>query len=147
MRSSLLAKLLFSLNNVPIIGSMNWRFRSLIVFQMIMRGGVSTDDAIPLALTQEMHEVGNRSHHYQAFMSLVHHFPKWETPRAVYGKIKIPTLLIYGEHDWSQPKEREANHKLIPDAKMVIVSNANHFLSLDAPEDVIQLILSFKDEL
>ena len=38
LRSSWVAKLLFSLNNIPIIGSTNWRFRSLIVFRMIMEG-------------------------------------------------------------------------------------------------------------
>ncbi len=61
----------------------------------------------------------------------------------------MPVLLLYGEHDWSRPEEREANQRAIPGAQMAIVKDAGHFLSLDAPEAVIQHILnfsSFKEE-
>lgn len=145
MRSSLLAKLLFSLNNVPLIGSTNWRFRSLLVFRKIMQGGVYHPDAIPLALLHGMHEVGNRPHHHRAFMSLVRHFPEWEKVRADYGKIEIPVLLVYGDHDWSKSVEREANQKAIRGAEMTLVTNAGHFLSLDAPDEAIQLLLGFSE--
>ena len=143
MRSSWIAKLLFSLNNIPIIGSTNWRFRSLIVFRMIMQGGVCRRDALPSALLWETNAVGNRPHHYRAFMSLVRHFPEWEKVRAEYGKIDIPVLLVYGDHDWSRPVEREANQGAIPNAEMAIVLNAGHFLSLDAPDEATRLILGF----
>ncbi len=86
LRSSWLAKLLFSLNNVPIIGSTNWRLRTLLAFRTIMQGGVYHHDAIPPALLREMNAVGNRPHHYRAFMSLARHFLSgrkcgWSTPR------------------------------------------------------------------
>jgi len=143
MRGSPVAKLLFSLNNVPILGSTFWRLRQYPVFKLIMEGGVVHKDSLPPALLREMNEVGNRPYHYLAFMSLVRHWAGWEDARADYGKITVPVLLIYGEHDWSHPEERETNQRAIPGAQMIIVKDAGHFLSLDAPEAVLQHILNF----
>ncbi len=143
MRGSPVAKLLFSLNNVPILGSTFWRLRQYPVFKLIMEGGVVYKDSLPPALLREMNEVGNRPHHYLAFMSLVRHWAGWEDARADYGKIAVPVMLVYGERDWSRPDEREANHRAIPGAQMTIVKDAGHFLSLDAPDALIQHILNF----
>lgn len=142
-RSSAIANLLFGLNNVPILGSTFMRFRQYPIFQKVMEGGVSHGEALPLALLREMNDVGNRPHHYQAFMSLVAHWAQWEKARAEYAKIDIPVLLVYGEQDWSRPDEREANRKIIPRSQMKTVSGASHFLSLDAPEEFTQIILNF----
>jgi len=142
-RSSAIANLLFGLNNVPILGSTFVRLRQYPVFRQIMEGGVSHADALPPSLLREMYEVGNRPHHYQAFMSLVAHWADWEKARAEYPKINVPVLLVYGDHDWSRAEEREADRQAIPGAQMTVVEGAGHFLSLDAPEPLIQLTLSF----
>ena len=142
-RSSGVANLVSSLSNVPVIGGVVMRFRQYGVFKKIMEGGVVHKDALPPALVREMNEVGNRPHHYRAQMSLVRHWAGWEDARADYAKITVPVLLIYGEHDWSRPGEREANRRAIPRATMTILKDGGHFLSLDAPEAVIQLILRF----
>ena len=140
-RSSAIANVLFGLNNVPLVGSTFTRFRQYSVFRKVMEGGVDRKDALPPALLREMYEVGNRPGHYRAFMSLVAHWAEWEKPRAEYNKIDVPVLLVYGDHDWSRPEEREANQRAIPRAKMTIVKDAGHFLALDAPEALAQLIL------
>lgn len=142
-RSSAIANLLFGLNNVPILGSTFMRFRQYPVFRKVMEGGVDRKDALPPALLREMYEVGNRPHHYQAFMSLVAHWADWEKVRAEYNQIDAPVLLVYGDHDWSRPVEREANHHAIPGAEITIVKDAGHFLALDAPEALTQLIRDF----
>lgn len=142
-RSSAIANLIFGLNDVPILGSTFVRLRQYPVFQKVMEGGVAHKNALPPALLHEMYSVGNRPHHYQAFMSLVAHWADWEKARAEYPKIDVPVLLVYGDHDWSRQEEREANHRAIPGAQMTIVKDAGHFLALDAPEALTQLIRDF----
>ncbi len=142
-RSSAIANVLFGLNNVPLVGSTFTRFRQYPVFRKVMEGGVSHADALPPELLREMYEVGNRPHHYQAFMSLVAHWAEWEKSRPEYNRIDVPVLLVYGDHDWSHPEEREANQRAIPGAQMTIVKDAGHFLALDAPEALTQLIRHF----
>lgn len=142
-RSSAIANVVFGLNDVPLIGSTVTRLRQYPVFRRVMEGGVDRKDALPPALVREMYEVGNRPHHYQAFMSLVAHWADWEKARAEYPNIDVPVLLIYGDHDWSSQDEREGNHRIIPASQTKTVNGAGHFLSVDAPEPLIQLILSF----
>ena len=142
-RSSGLANLVFGLNNVPVVGGTVTRFRQYSVFKRIMEGGVFHKDALPQALLREMYEVGNRPYHYRAFISLVAHWAEWEKARPEYNQIDVPVLLVYGDHDWSRPEEREANQQAIPGAKMTIVKDAGHFLALDAPEALTQLIRDF----
>jgi pimeloyl-ACP methyl ester carboxylesterase len=56
-------------------------------------------------------------------------------------------LLLYGEHDWSRPEERTETARRIPSAATHTVESAGHFLSFDAPEDVIPRVMEFVDRL
>lgn len=142
-RSSVIANLIFGLNDFPLVGSTVQRLRQYQIFRKVIEGGVSRKGALPPALLREMYEVGNRPGHYKAFMSLVAHWPEWEKARAEYNQIDIPVLLVYGDHDWSRPDEREANQQAIPGAQMTITQGAGHFLALDAPEALAQLVRDF----
>ena len=136
-RSSAIARVLFSVSNLPILGATFWRLRSFPIFLNVMRGGVVDSKRLPQELMREMNQVGNRHGHYQAFMSLIKHFPKWEVVRNDYANIKIPVLLIYGVHDWSKVKEREEEQALISNVEMKIIANAGHFSSLDESGEVV----------
>ncbi len=52
-RSSLIAKVLFGLNNVPLLGATFWRLRSYPAFVLIMRGGVHDNASLPRDLLRE----------------------------------------------------------------------------------------------
>lgn len=142
-RSSGIANLIFGLNDFPLVGSTVQRLRQYRIFQKVMKGGVARKGALPPTLLREMYEVGNRPGHYRAFMSLVSYWPEWEKARAEYNQIDVPVLLVYGDHDWSHPDEREANRRAIHGAQMTVVKDAGHFLALDAPEALIQLVRDF----
>jgi pimeloyl-ACP methyl ester carboxylesterase len=145
-RSSPLANVILGASRIPLLGGTVMRLRNPFVEGRILRGGVHREDAIPPAFAREVYAVGNRRGHYQAFMSLVQHWPEWQAARSEYRTIDCPVLLLYGEHDWSRPDEREANRRDIPGAKLRIVPNAGHFLSLDAPDEVIRHVVEFEAE-
>jgi pimeloyl-ACP methyl ester carboxylesterase len=73
--------------------------------------------------------------------------PLWRKAHEVYGRIRVPVLLVYGDRDWSRPAERQATLREIPGARLVTVANAGHFLPLDQPEAVIQQIRTFARDL
>jgi pimeloyl-ACP methyl ester carboxylesterase len=98
---------------------------------------------MPVALAREMYRVGNRRGHYRAFMSLLRNRRSWEAARAEYRQIDRPTLLLYGEHDWSRDAERAAEARAIPGAELRVVADAGHFLSLDAPEELVAAVFSW----
>jgi pimeloyl-ACP methyl ester carboxylesterase len=142
-RGSVLSRLVFSVNDVPVLGGTVARLRSYPVVKAVFEGGLHRLDSLPGPLAREMYRVGNRRGHYQAFMSLVHHWPTWEAVRERYGDIDCPVLLLYGDHDWSRPDERAETARRIPGAEVRTVENAGHFLSFDAPQDMIEHVVEF----
>lgn len=145
-RGSVISRMIFGITGLPIIGGMVWRLRWKGAFATIIKGSVHDDTSLPPDLVHEMHVVGNRPRHYEAFMSLVAHFPTWETLRDRYPDIGVPVLLVYGEHDWSHVWEREANLRLIPGAEMMTVPGAGHLLSIDKPEGTLEAVRRFAKE-
>ena len=142
-RASALARLLFSVNDVPVLGGTVTRLRQYPLVKAVLEGGLHRLESLPGPLAREMYQVGNRPGHYQAFMSLVHHWPTWEAVRERYRDIACPVLLLYGDHDWSRPDERAETARLIPGAEVRTVKNAGHFLSMDAPAETIEQVVEF----
>jgi pimeloyl-ACP methyl ester carboxylesterase len=143
-RSSLLANVILGASRIPILGGTVMRLRNPFVESRILHGGVCREGALPPAFAREVYQVGNRPGHYQAFMSLVRHWPAWQAARSEYQTIDCPVLLLYGEHDWSRPDEREANRRDVPGAQHRVIENAGHFLTLDAPDQLILSVLQFE---
>ncbi|MCG8380046.1 MAG: alpha/beta hydrolase [Proteobacteria bacterium] len=142
-RGSWVGRILFYMNNIPVFGATNWRLRFYPAFLHIMQGGVANKNVLPTDLMHEIDRVGNRPNQYRAFMSLIRNFPLWEKAKHEYSKIKTPVLLIYGENDWSTIEERLETKSKIPLAEFKTVPDSGHFLSLEEPSWLIELIIKF----
>jgi len=67
-----------------------------------------------------------------------------EDIRHVAEKIKIPTLLIYGQDDkMTPPKFGMIYHEAITGSTLELVGSAGHFVQFDQPEIVAKLIKDF----
>jgi pimeloyl-ACP methyl ester carboxylesterase len=61
-----------------------------------------------------------------------------------YGEIHTPTLVLWGEQDgWLPPQFGRRLAGAIPDAQLVNVPNAGHFLPEDQPRTVVQALAPF----
>ena len=105
--------------------------------------GVVDPNSISPALMAEMYRVGDRPWHYRAFISLMRNAESWEAAQNEYGRIGVPVLLIYGDRDWSRPAERERTRALIPGATMKTIAGGGHFLPLDRPQELSEMIIGF----
>lgn len=141
--SSLMARLILGPAGVPILGATLMRLRNRFVSDTIMAGGVASADALSPELRAELYEVGERRGHYQGFLSLLSHEQRWAEARNLYPQIKVPTLLIYGEQDWAPVAQRERTGRLIPDVVVRTVGDGGHFLTLDRPTQLTDLIVGF----
>ena len=142
-RANAVAKVIYTLSAVPVVGETVMRLRNAPVLRKVLEGGVVTPSALPAAFSDEVIRVGDRPGHWQAFLNLIRHLPLWREVHVAYGRIRVPVLLVYGDHDWSRAHEREATLQAIPGARMVTVENGGHFLPLDRPEAVVEQIRSF----
>ncbi len=60
------------------------------------------------------------------------------------ARLTVPTLLIYGRHDRAVPlADGQKYQRLIKGAKLEVIEDAEHFVHLDKPEAVRQLIEEF----
>ena len=128
---------------VPFVGETVNRLRNFLIVSAVFRGGVADANAIPPALMKEMYEVGSRPGHYRAFISLLRNAASWEAAAKDYGRIAIPVLLIWGDRDWATPEEREHDRSLIPGVEMTTLEGGGHFLPLDRPKELLELIVRF----
>jgi pimeloyl-ACP methyl ester carboxylesterase len=146
-RANAVAKVLFTLATIPVLGDTVMRLRNPLVEGKILEGGVASVAALPPAFRKETYRTGERPGHYRAFLNLIRHMPLWRQTRQAYGRIRVPVLLVYGDRDWSREPERQATLRGIPGAALAMVGNGGHFLPLDQPNAVIQLIRDFARKL
>ena len=145
-RSSIFGWLVNYTALLPVVGETVMRLRTSFINGAVLRGGVADPNSIPAALAKEIGLVGNRPGHYRAFLNLLRNAETWETATKDYGRIEVPVLLVWGEQDWARPPEREHDRTLIPNAQMTTLQHGGHFLSLDRPAELNQLIVRFAAE-
>ena len=144
-RSSFLGWMITVTSETPLIGGTVMRLRNFVIMKAVLQGGVVNPDSIRPALMKEMYFVGNRRGHYRGFISLLRHAASWEEATREYRNISIPVSLIWGDKDWSRPDEREHDRRLIPGVQVVTVKNGGHFLPLDRPQELQELIMRLAD--
>lgn len=140
-RSSRLANVILGLTGVPLLGEIIMRAGPYPIARRILEGGVYRKEAFPPGLLRELHAAGKRPGHPRAFARLVRNWGSWARSRAEYRNIDRPVLLLYGDHDWSRAEEREADLRSIPGARMRVVEHAGHFLTLDAPGELVRAVV------
>ena len=141
--SSLPAQIMFTATDIPFIGETFVRLRNPIVERMLFEGGVADTKSLDDGLFNEFSSVGNRPGHYRAFIALLREQHHWQEARKNYPNIKVPVLLIFGDQDWASEDDRKKTRDLIPGVKMETVKDGGHFLSLDKPNVLAQLIIAF----
>ena len=93
-----------------------------------------------IELVDQLYQSGQRPGHGRALRSLSRGWHSWISARDRYPAIQIPVTLAYGDHDWSNHDERDANRRAIPAVRTTTIHNCGHFSSLDKPAHVTALI-------
>ncbi len=142
-RANMVAAFIFTLARVPVVGEAVMRLRNAFLETRILHGGVADPDALTPTLASLIYASGLRHGHYRAFLSLIRHAHLWDEAQTRYAEIDLPVLVVYGEEDWSSTKERRRTVRSIPGARVEEVKDGGHFLSLDQPKKLAELIERF----
>ncbi|HZN91576.1 MAG TPA: alpha/beta fold hydrolase [Myxococcales bacterium] len=139
-RSSGLANVLFTAMLWPGVGSVVARAGTRGVMERIMAGGLHDSEKLPPDLVDALMESGTLPGHARAFRSLCLQWRSWIEARAAYPSIRVPVTLVYGEHDWSRPEDRDANARDIPGARREALASCGHFSWLEATQRAARII-------
>jgi pimeloyl-ACP methyl ester carboxylesterase len=75
--------------------------------------------------------------------------PPGRAPRLTYAlepelaRIRCPTLIVWGDHDFCSPSWGERLCQSIPQAQLKVIPQAGHLVWLDAPQQVGDLLRTF----
>ena len=139
-RSSLLARVLVSGILVPGVGPVVAGVEPKAVFQKILQGGLVDKSALREDYVDELLQVGRRPGYPTVARGVYQALPSLIAARSRYPEVKAPVHFVYGEKDWSRVSDREANKKLLPTADFTQVAEAGHFIALERPDVLADLL-------
>lgn len=119
------------------------RLRNNYAERKILEGGVANPSSLSDSLVKQLVNTGNCEEYHRGFLNLLRRQRHWQEARINYKKISLPVLLIYGDQDWAPKHEREKTQNLIPNVNTIEVKDRGHFLTLDKPEELAQVIIAF----
>ncbi|MET8981446.1 alpha/beta hydrolase [Streptomyces sp. NPDC004539] len=139
-RSSLLARVVVGAVLAPGVGPTVATVEPKPALRRILRGGLSDKSALREDYVDELLRVGGRPGYPTVARAVYQSLPSLIAARSRYPEVKAPVHLVYGEKDWSRPSDREANKRLLPAADFVQVPDAGHFIALERPDVVADLL-------
>lgn len=139
-RSSLLARLVITGVLLPGVGPVIAGVEPRPALTKILQGGLGDKAALRDDYVDELLQVGSRPGYPTVARAVYQSLPSLIAARSRYSEVKAPIHLVYGEHDWSRPSDRLANKDLLPAADFTQVPGAGHFIALERPEVLADLL-------
>ncbi|WP_215452699.1 alpha/beta fold hydrolase [Streptomyces sp. ATCC 21386] len=139
-RSSLLARVVVGGVLTPGVGPLIAGVEPRAALGRILRGGLGDRSALREDYVDELLRVGRRPGYPAVARGVYQALPSLIAARARYPEVKAPVHLVYGEKDWSRPSDREADRRLLPNADLTEVPEAGHFIALERPDVLADLL-------
>ncbi|MFF0002827.1 alpha/beta fold hydrolase [Streptomyces tibetensis] len=139
-RSSLLARVVVSGVLTPGVGPVIAGVEPKPALRKILQGGLGDKSALREDYVDELLKVGGRTGYPAVARAVYQNLPSLIAARSRYPEVKAPVHLVYGEKDWSRPSDREADRQLLPAADFTQVPKAGHFIALERPDVLADLL-------
>ena len=139
-RSSAIGNIVFTTMLLPLIGPVVAQAGTKGVLRRVLDGGLYDPRHPTPQLVDQLYQSGRRPGHGRALRSLSRNWHSWISARDRYPAIQIPVTLAYGDHDWSNHDERDANRRAIPAVRATMIRDCGHFSCLENPAHITALI-------
>ena len=140
-RANLLASVIIKSVRAPVIGPTFAGMESKASLAGILGGGFHDPRRLPPDLLDDLVKGGTRPGYAKVARAVYRGLPSYVAARSYYARIGAPVTLVYGDHDWSRPAEREANQALIKGAKVITLKDSGHIASLEQPEEFARILI------
>ena len=140
-RASLFARLVAGSIEAPVVGPMVARLENRHILGGVLRGGLQDTRHLPDHYLDELGRVGRRPGYPMVARAILRNLDSLIAARDRYARINVPVTLVYGDHDWSRPSDREASIESVPGADHIVLRDTGHFASLEAPDQVARILL------
>ncbi|MFF5985077.1 alpha/beta fold hydrolase [Streptomyces olindensis] len=139
-RSSLLARVVVGGVLAPGVGPVIAGVEPRPALRRILQGGLGDRSALREDYVDELLRVGRHPGYPTVARAVYRNLPGLIAARSRYPEVKAPVHLVYGERDWSRPSDRRANKELLPAADFTQIPEAGHFIALERPDVLADLL-------
>jgi pimeloyl-ACP methyl ester carboxylesterase len=140
-RANLLASILIKCVRAPLIGQIFATMESRATLAGILKGGFHDPRFLPSDFVDELLKSGKRPGYPDVARAIYKALPSYVAARSYYARIEVPVTLVYGDHDWSRPAERETNRARLEHAKIIVLKDSCHIASLERPKEVARILI------
>ena len=140
-RASLFARLVAGSIEAPVVGPMVARLENRHILGGVLRGGLRDPRHLPDHYLDELGRVGRRPGYPVVARAILRNLDSLIAARDRYARINVPVTLVYGDHDWSRPSDRQASIESVAGADHIVLRDTGHFASLEAPHQVARILL------
>jgi pimeloyl-ACP methyl ester carboxylesterase len=106
----------------------------------VLRGGFADHHSLPEDLLAELRRSGRRPGYPAVNRAIMRSLNGFVRARSRYAQVTAPVTLVYTDHDWSHPKEREDVARRLTNAETITVPGAGHFSALERPTEMVRII-------
>jgi pimeloyl-ACP methyl ester carboxylesterase len=139
-RASIFTRVVAGSIEAPVIGPIVARLENKQIIRGVMRGGLQDPRHLPDHYLDELRRVGRRPGYPAVARAILRSLDSLIAARERYGRIDVPVTLVYGDHDWSRPSDRQANIDSVPGARHILLRDTGHFTALEAPHEVARVL-------
>ncbi len=139
-RGNFIANFMMWNYSIPINGAIFAALENRFFLSLVMNGGVTNIKKIPTWLMKLFDQTGHRPGYGYLGRNILKNWRSWAKAPVNYQQISSPVTLVYGENDWSTKEERSRTLNKVPNAKFETIANSGHFLSVDNPNALKQIV-------
>lgn len=139
-RGNFIANFMLWNYSLPIHGAIFSAFENSVFLGLVMNGGVTNIKKLPGWLVKLFNKTGHKPGYQYLGRNVLSNWRSWAKAPENYSQIKTPVTLIYGEHDWSRDDERARTLNKVLNAKFETIAKSGHFLSVDNPAVLQQVV-------
>src|ERR1700736_1735899 len=140
-RGNMLARLIISSVRMPGLGPVFARLESRPIMKGVLRGGFVDKSRLPDDFIAELRRSGSRHGYPRVGRAIYRSLKGFTKSRDRYREVQVPVTLVYGEHDWSRPAERDQVARLLTDVEWVALPDTGHFSALERPAEMARILL------
>jgi pimeloyl-ACP methyl ester carboxylesterase len=140
-RGNLFARFIVSSIRVPGLGPVFSAMENRLIMKGVMQGGVVDNASLPDDFIAELRRSGRRSGYSRVARAVYRSLKGFERARDRYRDVAVPVTLVYSEHDWARPAEREHVAALLSQVDRITLPGIGHFSALERPNEVARILM------
>jgi pimeloyl-ACP methyl ester carboxylesterase len=141
-RGNLFARFIISSVRMPGLGPVFAAMENRMIMKGIMRGGVVDNATLPDDFIVELRKSGRRTGYPRVARAIYRSLKGFTKARDRYRDVSVPVTLVYSEHDWARPAERDHVAGLLSEVERITLLDTGHFSALERPNEVARILLA-----